>query len=53
MVDGRNTAKEDVVLHDESILPNPISRRIEAGSLQKLKDRLNTADISIAVLAIA
>lgn len=50
-VDGGEAAEDDVVEHHESVLADPVPRRVEVASLEGVEDGLNTVEVGVAVLA--
>jgi phosphoribosylformylglycinamidine (FGAM) synthase PurS component len=49
-VDGSETAEQNIIEHEESILTNPVPRRVEVTSLQRVKYGLDTVNIGVTVL---
>ena len=50
-IDGSQAAEDDVVEHEQSVLSNPVPRRVEMTGLQSVEDRLDAVNVRIAVLA--
>ena len=51
-IDGGKPTENDIVIHKQSILSNPIPGGVEMASLEDVKARLNSFNISITMLAL-
>jgi hypothetical protein len=49
---GGEAAEENVIEHKNGVLANPVPGRVEVMGFERVENRLDTFDISVAVLTL-
>jgi hypothetical protein len=49
-IDSGKPTKDDVVIHEQGILTNPVPRGVESASFERIKDWLDSINIQVAML---
>ena len=53
VIHSGKTTENDVIEHEQSVLMDPVPRRIEVAGFENVKDQLDTIDIDVNVAVLA